>query len=261
VAVGGDPDHTAILDNFCWGNPRLPDRLGSLVRAAKGCYDGAVAFGTPFISGKDSLNNEYRELATGELVSILPTLLISAISVTPDVRQAVTMDFKHPGHRLYLLGETRAELGGSYYHKVRGVEGGQVPRLDPARAREQYRALFQAMQAGLVCSAHDCAEGGIAVALAEMAIAGRLGARVDLRTLPTAIHRSDHVLFSESHSRLLVEVSPENTAAFEAALTGCTWASFGCVAEEPRVQVTGLDGSTVVDVPIEALRAAWQGVV
>jgi len=258
VAVGGDPDRTAILDNFCWGNPRLPDRLGTLVRAAKGCYDGAIGFGTPFISGKDSLNNEYRDIRSGELVSIPPTLLISAISLTPDVRKTVSMDFKQAGNLLYLVGETESELGGSYYYKVRGVEGGRVPRVNPQHARARYRALFQAIQEGLILSAHDCSEGGLGVALAEMAIAGRLGAEVDLQALPGQLSRSDHALFSESHSRLVVEVASEKAALFEEAMAGQACTRIGVVTEARRLCVTGLDGRKVVDVEVEKLRAAWQ---
>ncbi|MEA3345136.1 MAG: phosphoribosylformylglycinamidine synthase subunit PurL [Chloroflexota bacterium] len=258
VAVGGDPDHTAILDNFCWGNPRLPDRLGDLIRAAKGCYDGAISFGTPFISGKDSLNNEYRDTHSGELVSIPPTLLISAISLTPDVRRTVSMDLKQPGNLLYLMGETEAELGGSYYYKVRGVDGGRVPRVDPPSALARYRVLFRAVKEGLILSAHDCSEGGLGVALAEMVIAGRLGAEVDLRTVPGEVGRSDHALFSESHSRLVVEVALENAAAFEEAMAEHPCARIGAVTEDRLLCVTGLDGGKVVDVGVEQLRAAWQ---
>jgi phosphoribosylformylglycinamidine synthase II len=258
VAVGGDPDRTAVLDNFCWGNPRLPDRLGDLVRAARGCYDGAVGFGTPFISGKDSLNNEYRNTQDGELVSIPATLLISAISLTPDVQRTVSMDLKQAGSSLYVLGETRSELGGSYYYKVHGVDGGRVPRVDPPRARSCYRALFGAIQKGLILSAHDCAEGGLGVTLAEMALAGQLGADVDLGALPGEVARSDHVLFSESHSRLVVEVAPENRAAFEQAMAGHACACVGAVTQDRRLCVKGLDGRSVVDVDVEQLRTAWQ---
>ena len=118
VAVGGDPRQTAILDNFCWGDPRQPDRMAGLVRAAAGCYDAALAFGTPFISGKDSLNNEYRD-ASGARTPIPPTLLITALAIVPDVRRAVTMDLKEPGNYVYLVGETRDELGGAHYDGLR----------------------------------------------------------------------------------------------------------------------------------------------
>ena len=126
VAVGADPDRVALLDNFCWGDPSLPDRLGGLVRAALGCHDAALCYGAPFVSGKDSLNNEYVD-AQGRRASIPPTLLISALGFVPDVRRAVTMDLKAPGDRLYVLGMTRAEPGGSAWYRLLGLRGGAVP--------------------------------------------------------------------------------------------------------------------------------------
>ena len=129
VAVGADPDRIALLDNFCWGNTERPETLGSLVLAAQGCHDLALAYGTPFISGKDSLNNEYTH--EGQSLAIPPTLLISAMGQVPDVRRCVTMDLKEPGNLLLLAGLTRHELGGSHWAMVRGQAGGRVPRVDP----------------------------------------------------------------------------------------------------------------------------------
>ena len=116
-------EKTALLDNFCWGNPDKPDRLGELVRAARACYDIASAYGTPFISGKDSLYNEYRDTTTGEQRAIPSTLLISAICVMPDIQQAVTMDVKTPGNFIYVVGNTYTELGGSHYFNIHGYIG------------------------------------------------------------------------------------------------------------------------------------------
>ena len=182
VAVGADPAQIAILDNFCWGNPLLPDRMGGLVRACKGCHDGALHYGTPFISGKDSLNNEYTDRTTGQQVSIPPSLLISALGVLPDVRHACTMDLKAPGDALYILGETRRELGGSYYYRLRGSGWGirfaQAGRK-PARPRPSalHRAITSEPGARLPRSV---LKAGLAVALAEMALAGGWGAQVAL---------------------------------------------------------------------------------
>ncbi|MGA2265449.1 MAG: phosphoribosylformylglycinamidine synthase subunit PurS, partial [Phycisphaerae bacterium] len=102
IAVGGNLERTAILDNFCWGNCNKPDRMGSLVRAAVGCHDAAMAYGTPFVSGKDSLNNEF-QTADGSTIAIPPTLLISAMSVIDDCRRCITADAKEPGNILFLL--------------------------------------------------------------------------------------------------------------------------------------------------------------
>ena len=183
VAVGADPRRIAILDNFCWGDCERPETLGSLVRAALACHDVALALGTPFISGKDSLNNEFSYIdAAGERQSIAipPTLLISALGQIDDVAQCVTMDLKEPGNLLYLVGETQDELGGSHFALVHDLRGGQVPTVDPALAKRTFAAVHAAIDAGLVRACHDLSEGGLAVAAAEMAFAGGCGASVDL---------------------------------------------------------------------------------
>lgn len=257
VAVGADPDYIALLDNFCWGNPNRPEQLGGLVRAAQGCYAAAVAYGAPFISGKDSLNNEY--LGPDRQPHAIPgTLLISAIGIVPDVRRCVTLDLKRPGDFLYVLGETRAELGGSHAYLVQRVAGGTPPSLPPA-GPATVRALAQAIQAGLVRACHDCSEGGLAVAAAEMAIAGGAGLRLALERIP---HSPDAaaaytLLFSESNGRFLVEVRPEDAGAFEALLAGVPYAQAGMVLEAPQVEMTYWD-EPVVQAEVEALRKAWR---
>ncbi len=258
VCVGADPDQVAILDNFCWGNPRLPDRLGGLVRAAQGCYDAALAYGTPFISGKDSLHNEFTD-AHGEKRTIPPTLLISALGIVPDVRAAATMDLKQPGHLLYIVGETRAELGGSLYHRLHGLASGALPSPVPD-APDTFRALHAALRVGQIAAIHDCSEGGLAVASAEMCIAGRLGLALDLCPLP----RTDDVdtwaaLFAESSARFLVEVAPEHAAAFESTLAGRPCAQLGSITHQPALCITGLDGNVAVESEVDALVQAWQG--
>ena len=207
VAVGADPDTVALLDNFCWGNPSLPDRLGSLVRCAQGCYDAALAYGAPFISGKDSLNNEYTG-EDGQKHTIPGTLLISALGQIEDVSATVTMDLKQAGNLLFVVGDTSDELGGSHYALIRNAAGGTVPQPVP-NALERMRAVHRVIRAGLVQSAHDCSEGGLGVALAEMCIGGRLGAEIDLANVPgtDTIARDDALLFSESLSRFVIEIS------------------------------------------------------
>lgn len=253
VAVGADPDRMAILDNFCWGNPMLPDRLGSLVRACQGCYDGAVAYGAPFISGKDSLYNEFNGKP------IPGTLLISAIGLVPDMERCVTSHLKGPGNLLYLLGETRPELAGSLLHELLGINGGRVPTI-PDEPLVRYRSLHRAIRAGLVRSAHDCSEGGLAVALAEMALAGRLGAQVALEGAAdgaTPLSALD-LLFSESNGRLLLEVTADDAAAFEAAMAGAPLTRLGAVSADARL-VVHTASATVIDLPVDALLTAWQG--
>jgi phosphoribosylformylglycinamidine synthase II/phosphoribosylformylglycinamidine synthase I len=207
VAVGADPDQVAILDNFCWGNPNLPDRLGSLVLASKGCHDAAIAFGSPFISGKDSLNNEYTD-SDGTRHAIPGTLLISAIATVPDVTKTVTMDLKQAGNRLIWLRESNGTLGGSHYNRVQELTGGPVPQPNP-NSLNIMRALYKAIQAGLVQACHDVSEGGIAVAIAEMCIAGSLGA---FCLGHFQDNRED--FFKEMQGSFIVEVKPDDVDAF-----------------------------------------------
>jgi len=259
VCVGADPDRVALLDNFCWGNPALPDRLGSLVRAAQGCHDAALAYRAPFISGKDSLNNEYID-AHGVKRTIPPTLLISSLGIVPDVRQAVTMDLKRAGDLLYIIGQTRAELGGSVLYRLHGALGSSVPAPQPD-AVETMRALHQAMRQGLVRACHDLSEGGLAVAAAEMCIGGQLGAQLDLTALPRAdnVVNDTLALFSESTSRFLVEVAPEDAPAFEKAMAGRVVMRLGRVTSDATLCVSGLTGETAIECSVDELRRAWQG--
>jgi len=259
IAVGGSLDRTALLDNFCWGNTDKPDRLGGLLRAAQACYDLAKVFTTPFISGKDSLNNEYKT-EDGQSIAIPPTLLISAICVMADCRKAVSMDLKRAGHRLYVIGITGKELGGSHYHQVLGQTGGRVPRVDAPRAKKIFDALAAAIDAGLVASCHDCSEGGLAVALAEMAFAGGLGARVNLASTPRedGVDRDDWALFSESNSRFVAEIAPDQEEAFTRMMKGLPVACLGEVTAAGRLVIHGLSGKTVINEAIGTLKECWQ---
>lgn len=256
VAVGGDPAKTAVLDNFCWGDPRLPDRMAGLVRAAAGCYDAARVYGTPFISGKDSLNNEYRD-ADGNRHAIPPTLLITALAHVPDIRQSITMDLKGAGNYLYLVGTTKAELAGAHYAGTNGA--GSVPQVDLAQAPRILAALHGAIRAGLVRACHDLSEGGLGVAAAEMAFAGGFGLDLDLAHVPqTGALDNATLLFSESPTRLLVEVTAESAAAFEQALDGLPCARIGTVTDQTVVQVIGTNGEVVVRAALDELQNAWQ---
>ncbi len=258
VAVGGSLDRAALLDNFAWGNPDKPDRLGGLVRAARACYDVAVEYGTPFISGKDSLNNEYQ--VDGDSIPIPPSLLISAMAIMPDVTRAVSMDLKAPGNAIYVVGLTRDELGGSHYYELNGELGRNVPQVDTELGRSVFDALARATADRLVRSCHDCSEGGIAVAAAEMAFAGGRGMRLDLAAVPASEDaRADAVLlFSESNSRFVVEIEPGKTGDFEAAMGGVPFARVGSVTEGAALDVAGLGGEVVIDEPIADLKEAWQ---
>ena len=259
VAVGADPRRTAILDNFCWGNVNDPAVLGTLVRTAEACRDVAVAFGTPFISGKDSLNNTYAG-KHGDRLDIPHTLLVSALGRVADVRRCVTMDLKEPGNDLYLVGTTRNELGGSHFHLVTGQTGGEAPRVDLEAAPKVFAAVHAAITAGLVRACHDLSEGGLAVAAAEMAFAGGVGADLDaVAVIPGAEGEPDEVrLFSESATRFLIEAKPEHAAELGRVFAGVPVVRVGKTLAEPRLRVAAANGEWVIWVKLAELKEAWQ---
>jgi phosphoribosylformylglycinamidine synthase len=272
VAVGADPSRIAILDNFCWGNTQCPETLGALVRAALACHDVAVGLSTPFISGKDSLNNLFTFQDTEgqkRSIGIPPSLLISALGQIADVRRCVTMDFKRPGNVIFSVGLTKAELGGSHFNLVSGIAArGDVPRVDVQAARHIFTAMHQAIEKGLVCACHDLSEGGLAVGLAEMAFAGDLGADVWLSQLPadipTGIAPDPVLLFSESNSRFLCEVWQDRQDEMRTLLGDLPHAPIGAVTDRPQLRIFGVedDGAgsmaPVVDASLPSLKRAWQ---
>lgn len=241
VAVGANPDSVAILDNFCWGNPNLSDRLGSLVMTSKGCHDAALAYGAPFISGKDSLNNEYAD-ADGTRHAIPGTLLISAIGRVDDIQKTATSDLKRADNHLYLVGETHDELGASHYHLVNNIQGGQVPQPN-LHALDTLRQLHHAIQNGWVRACHDISEGGLAVTIAEMCIGGQLGA--------TLTELSIIELFSESATRFIIEVAPEYANLFVQAMTHTRY--LGVVTHELTLTIGAHTWA------LDTLEQAWRG--
>ncbi len=265
IAVGGSLKEVAILDNFCWGNPDKLDRLGGLVRAAYGCYDIAKAFGIPFISGKDSLNNEYA--VRGKSLAIPGTLLISAMAVSDDVKNTVSMYAKEPQDLIYIVGETRDELGGSHYYDLFGAVGNNVPKVFPKKAKALFAALSKASVLDLIRAMHDCSEGGLGVSAAEMAFAGGLGMELFLAEVPyqttdyehrTLNTRNDFILFSESNSRFIVEVAKKNQKAFEKALKGLPFGLIGCTSSKKEFIVRGLDNKVCIKSHIDELKDAWR---
>lgn len=266
VAVGADPKKIAVLDNFCWGSTHEADKLGALVRAAIGCQETAIAYGTPFISGKDSLHNEFSYEADGqkETVSIPHSLLISAIGQLPDVTTAVTMDLKTSGNQLFLIGETRNELAGSHFHLLRNDDTGELPKPDFEQAPRIFDAMHEAIRKGCVRSCHDLSEGGLAVAIAEMAFAGEMGCHLDLEKLSerTGIDNAAVLLFSESPTRFLVEVPSERVEDFAWCFSSLPCTAIGSVTDDNRVVIqTGAKAegqSTVIDAGLNELKKAWQ---
>lgn len=251
VAVGGR--RIALLDNFTWGNPEKPERLGSLVKACEACYDFATAFRTPFISGKDSLYNE------SPLGPVTPTLLIAALGVVPDIRSAVSTDVKASNDLIYIVGQTFHELGGSEYYKLKGFLGRTVPKVRPNQAGKTFGTITKAIDLGVVKACHDLSEGGLAVAAAEMAFAGGYGIELNLRKVPRkALNRNDFVLFAESNSRFLIEVSEKAKEDFEALMKGKVYAEIGRVTKTPRLCIYGLEGEVFVDASLSDSLASWK---
>ena len=234
VAVGADPNRIALLDNFAWGDVDSPESLGALVRACEACRDVSLAWSMPFISGKDSLRNEFQRDAYKS--SIPGTLLISAIGIVADVRRCVSMDLKEPGNRLVVIGDTSAE------------------NVEPGRARALIHALHVAISRGLVRACHDLSEGGLAVAAAEMAFSGGIGA--DLRLRPD---RGEEVqLFGEAPTRWLAEVRPTDFAAFADLFSGLPTYDLGETVAADRLRVAGASGEWTIWAKLADLKRVWQ---
>ena len=264
VAVGGNPDRIAGLDNFCWPDPvqseKTPDgeyKLAQLVRANQALYDYCKAFGVPLISGKDSMKNDY--LIGGTKISIPPTVLISALGKIDDVRKAITMDAKKPGDLVYILGETLEELGGSEYYASKNFIGNRVPGVNGEKARSLYKKLYEAIQRGLIRSCHDCSDGGLGVALAETAFAGCFGMEIDLKKVPySGSNRNDLLLFSETQSRFVVTLDPSKKKAFEELLSDSIYGEIGIVLDHEIFRIIGLGGKKIIEANIYDLKEAWQ---
>lgn len=251
VSAGGKLDHLAILDNFCWCSSYDKTRLGELVKSLKACYDYAVGYGAPFISGKDSMFNDfsgYDEKGNSLKISIPPTLLISAISVMPDLNKAVTPEFKNPGDVIYLLGQTDCDMGASEYFKMLAKEQGTenlghcVPKVDAEKNLKTYRALEKAINKNLLNSSLSATSGGLAVALAKASIGGMLGCKVSLKGMKGRLLDATYKkLFSESQGRILVTVSPKNTKAFEKLMKGVSLVKLGTVSKDSKIMITDKD--------------------
>ena len=265
VAVGSDPSRIAVLDNFCWGKTHRPETLGSLVRAAIGCHDLAIVMQTPFISGKDSLHNEFDYTnAEGlrETISIPSTLLISAMGQVDDVQKCLTMDLKESGNLVYQVGPTGEHLAGSHYHLVQKVEGGHVPSVDGQQAKAIFIALHHAIKNGLVRSCHDMSEGGLAVAVSEMAFAGEIGVEIDLDHVPLEkellgeqVHHTTK-LFSESNSRFVCEIEPGQKDEFENALSGIPFGLIGNTTKATKITISA-NGRRCIDLDLAEAKKAW----
>jgi phosphoribosylformylglycinamidine synthase len=258
IASGGDLKRVALLDNFCWGSPQDSHQLGGLVRASIGCFDAAMAYQTPFISGKDSLNNEYNE--QGKTRAIPGTLLISAMGVIENITATISSDFKEAGNLIYIIGLTKDELGASAYYRLKNSIGENVPQSDIEKNKQLMDAVAKATSKNLVKSMHDCSEGGLAVALTEMAFGGEFGAEIDLKKVPNDIEdlRNDKILFSESMCRFIAEVAPEKKAEFEKILSNETFAAIGKVKKSQDLIIKGINDKIIVKDSVMNFKESWQ---
>ena len=262
VAAGGSLDRLTLLDNFCWcdpiqsaDNPDGRHRLAQLVLACQGLYDACLAYGAPLISGKDSMKNDYRH---GKWrISVPPTLLISAVGRMDDVSLSQTTDFKSAGDAIYALGATKGEMGASEYYAMNNATGAHAPCVDFRKNFALYKKLEAAIKRGIIASCHDCSEGGLAVALSECCIGGRLGAEV---SFPEGKHigklTPSQLLFSESAGRFVVSVKKKNEPALRAIMRGVACERIGEVKGELlSISVKGVEA---VSVPVEGLSSAWK---
>ena len=270
VAVGADPRRVALLDNFCWGDPTRPDRLGSLVRAVQGCVEGADRYQAPFVSGKDSLNNEFDGRA------VPGTLLISAVGIVPDLHRTVTSDLKEPGNDLWLVGDGSERLGGSLAAEILGIDDTRVP-LGVADPLDRYKRVHQLIAAGRIRAAHDASDGGVGVTLAEMAIGGQLGLSVNIPPVSMSAGGSGGAggevasdagaggsgalvaaLFNEGPGRLVLEAPASQRSAVAAAL-GPLGRRIGVVTDSDIIEMSiGGGGLPCVRTTIAEARRAFQ---
>ncbi|HAQ02427.1 phosphoribosylformylglycinamidine synthase [Candidatus Nomurabacteria bacterium RIFOXYC2_FULL_36_8] len=263
ICAGASLSGLAILDNFCWCSSYDQNKLYELIEALKACYDYAVGYGTPFISGKDSMFNDFKgydEFGNPVAISIPPTLLISAIGVMPDIYKTVSPSFKNAGDSIYILGETFNELGGSEYYKMiskkNGDEnaiGNDVPKVDFKKNTKIYQALEKAITKELIRSATSLTSGGLAIVLAKASIGGMLGVNISLKNLPGNYSGVDEALFSESQGRILVTVSKEDISKFEKAVKGIAYAKLGTVLKNDKFIILDKNNKKVIDTNLKKL--------
>ena len=249
VCTGVNPEKIALLDNFCWGDVEDKNLLAALVEASMGCYEGSKGFGVPFISGKDSLNNY--SLVDNEKISIPSTLLISGIGIVEDLSHIRSSDFKGEANPIFLIGETRKEMGGSLLYHIHGGNSGVVPSLHIDEAKKIYRKVYEAIKKDVVYSLHDLSEGGLGVAVAEMCIGGSIGAKLEISAMNI---EPIYALFSESNSRILVEVKDEEE--FIKIMEGVPIYKLGTTGgEKLRIHA---EGKELVNISVEKLTSLFR---
>ena len=206
VAVGGNPDQTALINNYIWPFPDEQE-MGSLDKSVDAVVDCMNALERPVISGKDSLSSTYRG-KDGQVIKIPPVLCMSVFGRIPDDKKTVTSDIKKEGSALYLVGELSENMGGSTYYDVNKLVGNEVPKVDLKILPKVLRGVHQAIRSGEVLACHDVSEGGIIGAVTEMAFGGDCGVKLELEQM----QRPDMFLFNETAGMFVVEVKNSETA-------------------------------------------------
>ena len=266
IVAGGTLAELAILDNTCWCSSYDKNRLHELIEAIKACYDYSVGYGTPLISGKDSMFNDFKgydEKGNLVAISIPPTLLISAIGVIPDINKVISPEFKNAGDVIYLIGETRDELGAGEYFKILARKnknndlGNNVPKVDLKKNLKTYLVLEEATKKELLNSSISITSGGLAVTLAKASVGGMLGCEISLKELPGEILNDDVALFSESQGRILVTVAPKNIKKFEKMMSEVSYKKIGEVTKNNKFIVTGAKEKKIIDTNVKKLFDAY----
>jgi len=256
VSVGGNLKNTYILDNFCWGSPEDEYNLAGLVRTSFSAYDFSKYFEVPFISGKDSLYNEYA--VEGKRISIPGTLLISAVSIMDNWQSVITANLKKEDNLIYLVGLSKPEMGASEYFRFLKKKGGFVPKVNKETAKEVFEAVSLAINKKVIISCHDLSEGGLAVAISEMCMGSGFGANIFLKEVPKEKNMADYeILFGESPTRFLVEVPKDKKAVFEKQFKGLIFGLIGCASKEPKLTIYANETETVVNLALDELRDSW----
>ncbi len=268
IAAGADINNLALLDNFCWCSSNEPGRLAQLKEAVRACYDYALAYGTPFISGKDSMFNDFKgfdEKGNPAKVSIPPTLLVSSIGVMQDAGKAVSIDAKFAGDLVYVLGETHDEMGGSEYFAMVGEEkngkpfiGNAVPKVVAEKNKKLYSSFSKAISEDIIASAASVHRGGLAVALAKTALAGGLGMEINMENVPASVSRNDFALFSESQGRIVATVAPQNKEKFEELMKGNAFAQIGSITGNDSFIIKGKGEKEIVNTNINSMMESYK---
>ncbi len=268
ISTGADLDHLALLDNFCWCSGNDPQRLGQLKKAVQACYDYAVIYGTPFISGKDSMFNDFKgydDQGNPVKISVPPTLLISSIGIIRDVTKSVSIDLKFPGDLIYLLGDTYDELGGSEYFAYLGEKetgesyiGNIIPKVDARKNKQIYHDLFRCIDQELISSAISVNRGGLATALVKTAIAGMLGIDISLDKLPSKASRIDYTLFSESQGRIIISLHSENKEKFEKIMNRNVFKQIGKVTDRNTILIRANKDREIVNLNLMSALKAYK---